>query len=756
MNTIFQTGQGPSLPLNQNNIVIVAEAGEPEWSQEDGKTVVPLRVVNSVIENINVNESNSAGEMETDGDYLNTKNPLMSNDEDSSEWSDEFLKINKNRALSTAANDSDTKNTVDSMEDSKEMQDRDTKETIRTPILNSITNKITEVSTKLSDSARRELRLKQGKREAKPEQIFIRDLLRCRTCLGFVEPQENIPLYTLQPSGETLKTLLLYLLPQMGATVCDEDVVCKQCDSNIKFCVEFIDNCLKVETELLSELEENSPENEEESDEYEAKYNAEEAAQRPVTLDHDYLVGQAAAKIKSEAVESPMETEGTQSVDSFLNNDPTLAFAEEFLFECLRCGMTFEDEDALDEHAHLEHGILKESTEPMGEDDKIYYKCNVCDVLFASKQAYHIHVRNSHLGGGLYRQMTYTCKMCGNKFGHLGDLFEHKRKVHGYTCSICPERFNRKEDLDIHMQMHPDLYTCEICSKGFKARSSLSNHIRSHVEPNVHICEVCGRNFGSAEQLALHIEEDNHHEEKVLKQFTCEICDSSFNDRRKLNRHKKMYHECIKEYLCIACDKTFSSKTSLDSHYRLKHAEIKPYQCEHCGERFARLDYLRRHNNCTDPSHCRKFLKGPRRKFRYTKADGEPIKCKLCGKIFKDVYLLKLHLTTHTNIRRFRCSVCNLTFTTNKNRERHEKIHEDPLSRYRCIVCWKRAQSQEELDEHMMGHEKKYQCHVCHESFARIYLLNFHVSEEHADDEDVEKEKQIVFTEGLKEYLLEY
>lgn len=44
------------------------------------------------------------------------------------------------------------------------------------------------------------------------------------------------------------------------STLCDEDVVCKQCDTSIKFCVDFIDNCLKVENELLNEYEEEQDE----------------------------------------------------------------------------------------------------------------------------------------------------------------------------------------------------------------------------------------------------------------------------------------------------------------------------------------------------------------------------------------------------------------------------------------------------------------------------------------------------------------
>ncbi|XP_018562537.1 oocyte zinc finger protein XlCOF6-like isoform X2 [Anoplophora glabripennis] len=738
MNSLFNSDENESgrISLNSNNIIIVSEDGT-RWSPEYGsdKNTMPLRVVNNVLSTIMGTNSSEVADEEMP---LNTRNVMIVS-EDSSEWSQKFIAVNENQAPLAAINDTNdtwiedekeslkvkkgdgninytgSENGLSSVPDPEHFQDKNTKEP--------------------------------------PEEFLNSDLLRCRTCLSIVDTEEGIPLYTLEPSGETLRELLIYLLPQMVSTVCDEDVVCKQCNTSIKFCVDFIDNCIRVETELLNEFEEDQ----EEVDETEVKFRPQEPTH--VTLDHDYMVSELV--LPQLKTENPtfMETEESGTAGNLLSNDdPTLASADEYLFECFTCAQTFESENALDIHAKAEHGIIKQANRELKQEEKIYYKCNSCEVLFASKSAYNLHVQGSHPEKGVQSapQGTYTCKQCCNKFFYLGDLFEHKRRVHGFNCTICPERFNAKEDLDAHLETHPDLYSCEICNKAFKTKKSMTSHTKTHISSEMNDCGECGRSFDTFEELNLHLEQDDHSMLTIIKKFICEICDACFTDKKRLNKHKQVYHDYIREYLCTVCDKNFSSKTSLDSHYRLKHANIKPYQCERCGERFARLDYLRRHNSCSDSTQCKKCMKGPRRKFRYTKADGEPIKCKLCGKVFKDVYLLKLHLTTHTNLRRFRCSVCNLTFTTNKNRERHEKIHDDPLSKYRCTVCWKRTQSQEELDSHMLTHEKKYQCHVCHESFARVYLLNYHVSEVHADDEDVEKEKQIVFTEGLKEYLVEY
>lgn len=147
-------------------------------------------------------------------------------------------------------------------------------------------------------------------------------------------------------------------------------------------------------------------------------------------------------QLKSE-VDTLMETEESPATENLLSNDdPTLASTDEYLFECFRCGLTFESETSFDNHARTEHAILNEDGESASQEERIYYKCNSCEMLFATKSAYNMHVQNSHPEMEAYsaQQGTYTCKQCKNKFFYLGDLFEHKRRVHGFICNVCPER----------------------------------------------------------------------------------------------------------------------------------------------------------------------------------------------------------------------------------------------------------------------------------------------------------------------------
>lgn len=55
----------------------------------------------------------------------------------------------------------------------------------------------------------------------------------------------------------------------------------------------------------------------------------------------------------------------------------------------------------------------------------------------------------------------YTCDVCGNKFGHKGNMVAHKRNHHGETekvhaCTFCDASFPRRYKLLEHLAKNHD------------------------------------------------------------------------------------------------------------------------------------------------------------------------------------------------------------------------------------------------------------------------------------------------------------
>ena len=50
------------------------------------------------------------------------------------------------------------------------------------------------------------------------------------------------------------------------------------------------------------------------------------------------------------------------------------------------------------------------------------------------------------------------------------------------------------------------------------------------------------------------------------KPFKCNICDTAFSQKQKLNGHVKSVHEGMEPFKCNICDKAFSYKHTLKGH----------------------------------------------------------------------------------------------------------------------------------------------------------------------------------------------
>ncbi|XP_061877974.1 zinc finger and SCAN domain-containing protein 2-like [Entelurus aequoreus] len=108
-------------------------------------------------------------------------------------------------------------------------------------------------------------------------------------------------------------------------------------------------------------------------------------------------------------------------------------------------------------------------------------------------------------------------------------------------------------------------------------------------------------------------------------------------------------------------------------------------------------------------------------------ADDTRFRCSLCDKTFCSKKNRKEHMTCHSDERPFSCSVCGKRFSRKGILTRHTRLHtgEKP---YSCSVCGQRFCQQSNLISHTRRHtgEKPYSCSFCHSSFSNSSNLYRH------------------------------
>ena len=137
---------------------------------------------------------------------------------------------------------------------------------------------------------------------------------------------------------------------------------------------------------------------------------------------------------------------------------------------------------------------------------------------------------------------------------------------------------------------------------------------------------------------------------------------------------------------------------------------------------------------------------------KHLRDDEKLFPCLKCGKYFLCQNNLNTHMMHHDRKKTFKCNSCEKRFYQLRDQKRHEVVHYEEMP-FSCVECKKQFKREQSLILHLKVHsgERPYKCDLCDKAFIRRDHLKSHKIS-HIDKKDrqnVRKNRSIKCLEKL-------
>ena len=399
---------------------------------------------------------------------------------------------------------------------------------------------------------------------------------------------------------------------------------------------------------------------------------------------------------------------------------------------CTVCSMKFVTKQALAAHVFLKHSnacnvCLKQFESKQHLEDHIStahtlpdfrkrLRCVICNILFKrrnkDKSTLTKHMKSEHKVG-------YKCPICQMQQPSLSTLNQHKIQEHNLAvkiikhrdaCTICFRQFESKKDMEAHISKdHPwsdfrNVATrCVICDLSYGKDKESFKKFKEHMvsEHNVgYECPICQKKLPTVSKLIQHkIQEHNWTKSNSVGRikYLCPKCGKEFIHKRKYEHHvSKISCNQSKGRKCPICEEEFESMSLKIYHISTKHMDVKLYDCSECSSGFITQNGLKRHISCVHRKNVGNI-------------------CPTCGKTYYSISHLKDHISYVHEGKvkpRFKCSMCEESYSTKKYLENHMPVHEGN-GIFQCSNCNMEFNSKNKLEAHIAKEHDRSKLHKC-------------------------------------------